>query len=157
MHEVSAILTARRLLINPTVLTIHIPSVVKILSILVGLVIVWIIISIPVFIAAKIIVGRKASFGEALVATIAGPLVFGIILTIGYAITQRLFAGLGFLALLLGFIAWIAVYKGIFHTGWVRAFGIAVLSVIIALIVFAILALLGFAFKEILSTFLSLP
>lgn len=143
-------------MIDSALLAIHIPSVLKIASVLLGLLIIWIFVSIPVFIAAKIIVGRQASFGEALLATLAGPLVFGIILTIGYAITQRVFAGLGFLALLVGFLAWIAVYKGVFHTGWVRAFGIAVLSVIIALVVFVILALLGFAFKEILSTFLLL-
>ncbi len=142
--------------LDSTLLALHLPSALRILSILIGLIIIWIIVSIPVFIAAKIIVGRKASFGEALLATLAGPLVFGIILTIGYAITQRVFGGLGLLALLLGFLAWIAVYKGVFHTGWLRAFGVAVLSVIIALIVFVILALLGFAFKEILDTFLYL-
>jgi len=140
--------------LDTTTLAIHIPSVLKIASILVGLIIVWIIVSIPIYISAKIIVGRKASFGEALLATLVGPIVFGIVVAVGYIITQRVFGGLGILAVLLGFLAWIAVYKGVFHTGWVRAFGIALLSVIVALVIIVILAILGFAFKEILSAFL---
>jgi hypothetical protein len=142
------------LLVESTRLAIHVPSTLKIASILLGLIIMWIIVSIPVFISAKIIVGRRASFGEALLATLVGPLVFGIVLTIGYLVSQRIFSGLGILAFLFGFIAWIAVYKSVFHTGWVRAFGIAVLSLIVALIIFVILAVLGFAFGAILTALL---
>ncbi len=142
------------LIMDSTFLTFHIPSIIKIASILLGLIIIWIIVSIPVFISARIIVGRQASFGEAMLATLVGPIVFGIILTIGYVITQRVFSGLGIIAFLLGFIAWIAVYKGVFRTGWIRAFGIALLAIIVALIVFVILALVGLAFNDILKTFL---
>jgi hypothetical protein len=132
----------------------HIPSILKIATILLGLIIIWIIVSVPVFISAKMIAGRRATFGEALLATLVGPLVFGIILTIGYAITQRVFSGLGIIAFLVAFLAWIGVFKAVFQTGWIRAFGIAVLSLIVALVIFVILAILGFAFKEILTTFL---
>jgi hypothetical protein len=140
---------------DSALLVLHIPPIVKIASVLLGLIIIWIIVSIPVFISARIIVGRRAGFGEAMLATLVGPIVFGIILTIGYVINQRVFTGLGVIAFLLGFIAWIAVYRVVFHTGWIRAFGIAVLAIIVALIVFVILALIGLAFKDILTTFLA--
>jgi hypothetical protein len=132
----------------------HIPSIIKIATTLIGLIIIWIIVTIPVYISARIIAGRQATFGEALLATLVGPIVFGIVLTIGYLIAQRLFSGLGVIAFLVGFLAWIGVYKGVFHTGWVRAFGIALLSIIVALVIFVILAIAGFAFKEIMTTFL---
>ena len=86
------------LLVESSRLAIHVPSTLKIASILLGLIIMWIIVSIPVFISAKLIVGRRASFGEALLATLVGPLVFGIVLTIGYLVSQRIFSGLGILA-----------------------------------------------------------
>ncbi len=133
----------------------HLPSIIKIATILIGLIIIWIIVSVPVYISAKLIAGRQSTFGEALLATLAGPLVFGIVLTIGYEITQSVFGGLGILAFFAGFLAWIGVYKAVFQTGWVRAFFIALLSVIVALVLFVILALLGFAFNEIMNAFLA--
>jgi len=50
---------------------------------------------------------RQATFSEALFATLVGPLVFGIVLTTGYIITQRVFGALGILVFLIGFLAWI--------------------------------------------------
>jgi hypothetical protein len=109
-------------------------------------VILWIIISIPVYFAAKLIVGSRAHFGSAMLATLVGPIIFAIVLAIGYYFAARVFAGLSLLALLVAFLAWIWVYKAAFHTGWLHAFGIAVLAVIIAIVILALLALLGFAF-----------
>src|SRR5579862_3017860 len=98
------------------------PSDLTLITGIIGLVILWIIISIPVYFAAKLIVGSRAHFGSAMLATLVGPIVFGVVLALGYYLTARLFAGLSLLALLLAFLAWIWVYKALFHTGWLHAF-----------------------------------
>jgi len=89
-----------------------------ILYTIVGLIILWIIVSIPVWLAGKAITGGKASFGDALLATLAGPIVyFVVVFLVGFF--------LGSSALVFGYIlaliAWIGVFKLSFQTGWLRA------------------------------------
>ena len=52
---------------------------VGILFAIISLIILWIVISIPVWLAGKAITGGKATFGDALLATLAGPIVFAIV------------------------------------------------------------------------------
>ncbi len=122
------------------------PSGAALITTIIGLILLWIVVSIPVYFAAKVLVGGKAHFTEAMLATLVGPIVFAIVLGVGYYITSRIFSGLGFLALILAFLAWIWVYKAAFRTGWLQAFGIAILAIIIAIIIVALLALIGFVF-----------
>ena len=46
---------------------------------IIGLLILWIIVSIPVWLAGKAATGGKATFGDALLATLAGPIVYFIV------------------------------------------------------------------------------
>ncbi len=123
-------------------------SAVALVADLIGLIILWIIVSIPVYFAAKILVGGRASFGSAMLATLVGPIIFVIVLGLGDYLASRIFPGLEILALLVAFIAWIWVYKAAFGTGWLHAFGIAILAIIIATVILAILAVFGIAFHE---------
>jgi hypothetical protein len=132
------------LLLTP--LAIPAISGLTLVTTIIGLLILWIIVSIPVYFAAKLLVGSRAHFGSAMLATLVGPIIFAIVLGIGYYLAARIFAGLDLLALLIAFLAWIWVYKAAFHTGWLHAFGIAILAIIIAIVILALLALLGFAF-----------
>jgi hypothetical protein len=50
-----------------------------ILTTLIGLIILWIIVSIPVWLAGKAATAGKATFGDALLATLAGPIVYFIV------------------------------------------------------------------------------
>ena len=53
---------------------------------IIGLIILWIIVSIPVWLAGKAVTGGKATFGDAMIATLVGPIVYAITLFIvGYA------------------------------------------------------------------------
>ena len=102
-----------------------------ILYTIVGLIILWIIVSIPVWLAGKAITGAKASFGDALLATLAGPIVyFVVVFVVGYF--------LGASALVFGYIlaliAWIWVFKASFQTGWLRAILIAILAWVIFIV-----------------------
>ncbi|PSN82035.1 hypothetical protein B9Q11_03115 [Candidatus Marsarchaeota G2 archaeon ECH_B_SAG-F08] len=102
------------------------------LAALIGLIILWIIVSIPVYFAAKLVTGGKSGFAQAMLATLIGPIVFAIVLAISsFFLGVVVGASATVLALFLAFLAWLAVYKGIFGTGWLGAFGIAVIAVVI--------------------------
>lgn len=100
------------------------------------LIIAWIFASIPVYVAARIIVGKKASMGKAMLATLVGPIVFTIAMVLS-SITLYLFLGelSSLLAIILAFLAWLASYKTIFDVGWIGALSIAIVSSIIFLII----------------------
>jgi hypothetical protein len=97
----------------------------------VGLIIIWIIVSIPVYIAAKLVM-PNASFQDAMVATIFGPIIyvvtlFGVYYFLGAAIGSQ-----GYMwALVLAFIAWVFVFKASFRTGWLRGLAVALLAIIV--------------------------
>jgi hypothetical protein len=49
-------------------------TVQNLLFTIISLIILWIVVSIPVWLAGKAITGGKATFGDALLATLAGPI-----------------------------------------------------------------------------------
>jgi hypothetical protein len=113
---------------------------------IIALVILWVIVSIPVYIAARAVTSRqtnKAGFGEAMIATLGGAIVYAIVL---YGVSFFLSAVIGsdafILALILAVIAWLAVYKGVFDVGWLGALGIAILAAIVLFIMNVILVAL---------------
>jgi hypothetical protein len=61
-------------MVGQNILTIS--SVIVLLS---GLIIFWAIVSIPIWIAAKVVTVGKATFGEAMSATLAGPIVYFVV------------------------------------------------------------------------------
>ncbi len=115
---------------------------------LIALIILWIIVSIPVWLAGKALTGGKASFGEALLATLAGPIVYFIVF---FLASILLSAVIGYVAYVFGYIlallAWIWVFKASFHTGWLRAVAIAILAWVIFIILSIVVgALFGVAY-----------
>jgi len=118
-------------------------DLVSLIIILAVLVILWILVSIPVYIAAKAVTGGKASLGQAMLATLLGPIVFALVRYI--AVLFLGFLGVGpatLLALALAFIAWLWVYKSVFHTGWLQAFGIALLAIVVFFVLSLIIGIL---------------
>ena len=111
---------------------------------IIGLIILWIIVSIPVWLAGKAVTGGKATFGDALLATLAGPIIyFVVVFLVGFF--------LGASALIIGYIlaliAWIWVFKASFSTGWLRAILIAFLAWVIFIVLSIIIgALFGLAY-----------
>lgn len=117
---------------------------------LIGLLIVWIIVSIPVYVVAKLLTGGRARFSQAMIVTLVGPIVFAIVLAVGYELASSLVSGLGFLALFVAFLAWVWVFKASFGTGWIGAFAIAIISAITAGVIIGLLELAGLLFRHIL-------
>jgi hypothetical protein len=115
----------------------------ELLIIIIGLVIVWIIVSIPIYIAGKIVTAGKSTFGEAMLATLFGPIVYGIVwVVVDFFLGAIIGSGAYIWAFILALIAWIGVYKSTFRTGWLGAIAIGILAAIIFLILGIIIAAL---------------
>jgi hypothetical protein len=110
-------------------------------SVIIGLLVVWIIVSIPVWIAAKILTAGRVKFTRAMLVTALGPIVYAIVFFLSAVLLAAVVQDptvpviIGFI---LAFVAWIGVFKKGFGTGWLRALGIAIL----AIIVFAVIGLI---------------
>jgi hypothetical protein len=113
-------------------------------AVVIGLIALWIIVTIPVWIAAKILTLGRAKFTRAMLVTAAGPIVYAIVFFISATI---LTAALGdptmpaIIAFILAFIAWIGVFKKGFETGWIRALGIAILATVVFAVIGIIITL----------------
>jgi hypothetical protein len=112
---------------------------------IIGLLVLWVVVSIPVYFAGKMINKGNAHLGQAMGATLGGIVVYFIVL---YGVAFLLGALLGPPAAILGsilaVIAWLAVYRASFATSWIRAFGIVVAAWLILLVLdFLLVALLG--------------
>ena len=118
-------------------------GVVGFLILLVALVILWAIVSLPVYIAAKAVTKGKATFGEAMWATLGGAIVYVIVLVgVSFFLGALIGHSAGVFAVLLAFIAWLAFYRSVFEVGWLGAIGIAIIAVIVTFIMSLILVAL---------------
>ena len=104
-------------------------TVPGILVAIIGLIILWIIVSIPVWLAGKAVTGGDASFGDALLATLAGPIVYFVVsFLVGFFLSAVIGSVAFVFAYILALLAWIWVFKASFQTGWLRALLIALLA-----------------------------
>ncbi len=107
-------------------------TLVNVLVLIIGLIILWIIVSIPVYIAGKIVTGGESTLGDAMIATLFGPIIYVITLfLVDFLLGALIGSGAYIWALILAFIAWIGVFKASFKTGWLGAFAIAILAVFV--------------------------
>lgn len=132
-------------------MSFHFPSdPIGLVVYLIGLILLWVIISVPVYFAGRAIKGRNATFGEAMGATLGGFFVYYIVFFIvAFFLGSVIGSSAGVLALLLGLLAWLAVFRSAFHTTWLGAVGIVVLAWVILLIMDLILvAIFGVRFPD---------
>lgn len=115
------------------------------LAFIVGLVILWIIVSIPVYIAGKIVTAGESTLGDAMVATLFGPIVYAITLfLVDFFLGAVIGGGAYVWALIFAFIGWVWVFKASFSTGWLRALAIAILAILVFFVISMLFgALLG--------------
>lgn len=103
------------------------------------LIILVIITSLPIYAASVTLVSkRKATFGRAVIATIAAIIAFLLL----SGIFGLLFPLLG---IIIGFIGILAVLRVIYDFGWLSAFVMAVIAFIFMIIILIILSLVGLA------------
>jgi hypothetical protein len=102
---------------------------------LIGLVILWVIVSIPVYFAGKAIKGGNAGLGQAMGATLGGVIAYSIVfLIVAYFVGSVIGPSADALALILGFVAWLAVFRASFRTSWLGAIGIVFVAWLILLV-----------------------
>lgn len=109
------------------------------IGIVLTIVIAWIIISIPLYLAGKLISGKRTTFGKAMLAAIAAPLItmfFFFIVTVGLAIFIGPFSVL--VGVLIAILVLSYVYASIFETGLLGGFAIAILGTIITYVIVVI-------------------
>jgi hypothetical protein len=107
-------------------------EIVEIIAITIGLLILWIIVSVPVYIAGKVVTGGASTLGDAMLATLFGPVIYGITLfLVSFFLGPLIGSGAYIWALILAFLGWLWVFKASFKTGWLRALAIALLAVLI--------------------------
>ena len=110
---------------------------------IIGLIILWIVVSIPVWIAGKAITGGKGTFGEAMLATLLGPIVYVVtLILVDFFLGSFIGSSAYIIGLILAFIAWICGYKASFKTGWLGGIAIAILAVIIFAVISIVLGAL---------------
>jgi hypothetical protein len=123
-----------------------------IVIVIVALILGWIIVTIPAYLAAKLF-GSDASFSRAMGAILLSEILSGIIIIIFLfiSIAYKSFI-LGISGLIIDFIAVLGVYKSMFNVGWGAAFGIIIVSIIIVIIFNQILSLFGIGISYLLGS-----
>lgn len=117
---------------------------------IVGLIVLWILVSIPVYFAGRALKGKTTSFGSAMGATLGGVLAYYIVFFLADFFLGAI-AGVpaSALATLLAVLVWLAVYRAAFDTGWLGAIAIVFIAWVILLIIdFFLLAIFGVKFPD---------
>jgi len=128
-----------------------VPSTAEGLLILaISLIVLWVVVSIPVYVSGELITGGKADFGSAMGATLGGALAYIVILWGG---TFFLAPILGASALTISFglalLVWLGVYRASFDTGWLQALAIVLVGWLVLLVIDAVLtSLFGVSFPK---------
>ena len=94
-----------------------------------GFLISLIVSAIVIYVATKLL-GEEEGFGTALMASLAGAVLFAIV---------SYFIGVGWVAALIGGIAWLIALGSLYNIGWVKAFIVAVVIWVFATIVSLVL------------------
>tara|TARA_Y100000780_G_C13687685_1_gene418278 strand:+ start:2851 stop:3279 length:429 start_codon:yes stop_codon:yes gene_type:complete len=121
------------------VVVIDTGSILTLVPVLLGL---WIIVSIPVYLAASVVTSGRAKFTQAMGATILGPLAYLAVVVVSTVILGSIIGGMAtLLAIVLALIVWFWIYKTSFKTGWLAAIGIAILAIIVFIVMSFIIML----------------
>jgi hypothetical protein len=129
----------------------HFPTdLAGLLVYLVGLVVLWVVVSVPVYFAGRAVKGRAASFGGAMGATLGGFVAYYVVFfLVAFFLGAVIGSSAGVIALLLGFLVWLAVFRAAFNTSWLGAIGIVVVAWLILLILdFFLVAIFGVKFPD---------
>ncbi len=105
-------------------------TLVGIIVLIVALVILWAVVSIPVYVAGKLITDGKSDFGDAMSATLGGAIAYVLVLWGGTFLLSFLVTPV--LAVVISFVLalaiWVAVYSSAFDTSWLGGLAIAIVG-----------------------------
>jgi hypothetical protein len=114
------------------------------------LIVLWVVVSIPVYISGELITDGRADFGSAMGATLGGALAYVLILWAGtFLLTPILGASAVAISFVFALLVWLGVYRASFDTGWLQALGIVVVGWLVLLVMDVILtSLFGVSFPK---------
>jgi hypothetical protein len=112
--------------------------IIAVIVLLVG----WVIVSIPLWLAAKVLTEGRATLGAAMLGMLLGGIVFVIVYSATYLVTSIFTSSIiaVIVASVLSFLAFLGLYKMLFNVGWLRALAIAILAVIFAVIILFVIS-----------------
>ncbi|MCX8176232.1 MAG: hypothetical protein N3E48_03240 [Candidatus Bathyarchaeota archaeon] len=93
----------------------------------------WVIVSLAVYFAGRVIVGEKAKFTRSLLLTLVGVVIVSLFFIFTVTLLGRT------ISFMLTMIIWLWLIKSFFNTGWLAALGIAILSIFMFIVVLLIL------------------
>ncbi len=100
-----------------------------VLGVVLGFLISLIVSGIIIYLAAKLL-GEKEGFGTAVFAALAGTIIFALV---------SYFIGMGWIAAMIGGIAWLIALSSLYEMGLLKAFAVAIIVWIFATIVSIVL------------------
>jgi hypothetical protein len=103
--------------------------IMALLEVLLGFLISLVISGIIIYLAAKLL-GETEGFGTAILAALAGAAIFAFV---------YYFIGIGWVAALIGGIAWLIALGSLYKMGWIKSFVVAVIIWVFATIVSLVL------------------
>jgi hypothetical protein len=104
-------------------------TLAAVLVLLIALVILWVVVSLPVYAAGKLVTEGRAGFGDAMVATLGGAIVYFIVLWgVVFFLTPFFGPATPIFGFLLALLAWLAVYSASFDTGFFGTVGIVLVA-----------------------------
>ena len=131
--------------------TLHFPDTLLGIAVyIIGLVILWVIISVPVYFAGKAITKGRSDYGDAMSATLGGAIgYFLVFFGVSYFLGAVIGSTADVFAVILALLVWLAAYRAAFRTTWVKAVGIVILSWVILLIIdFIVVHAFGVTFPD---------
>jgi hypothetical protein len=115
---------------------------VDLVALLISIIVNTIIISPALWLSGRAIVGKeKAKFTDAIWIVVLGT----VISTFFGAFLSDIIAFSGLIAAVILLLLWLGLVKHFFDCGWLKAFVVSILAVIIFVVVVAILAIIGIA------------
>ncbi len=104
----------------------------NVLFFLMGFIILWVLVSVPVYLAGKVVTSGQSTLGDAMIATVFGPIVYVVTLLVVDLLFSSILGSTAYIvALVLAFIAWLGVFKISFGTGWLGSLAIALLAILV--------------------------
>jgi hypothetical protein len=105
-------------------------TLIGIIVLIVALVIIWAVVSIPVYVAGKLVTDGKSDFGDAMGATLGGAIAYVLVFwggtfLLSFLVTPALAIVISFV---LALAIWVAVYSAAFDTSWLGGLAIAIVG-----------------------------
>jgi hypothetical protein len=107
-------------------------NLLDLLLITFGFFVLWVVVSIPVCVAGKIVTAGKSTLSDAMIASLFGPIVYAVTL---FGLNYVIGPGAYSWGLVLAFMAWVWVFKASFtrtlKKSWLGALAISILAIFV--------------------------